>query len=264
MKNLLFGLLLCSGIIACEKTHYVILMGGQSNMVGQGKIEEIDNSELPDNIKYFNYGMSPGFKISSSDRFGPEIGLAQQLSAKYPDKEFILIKYAIGGASMLNWSADYDSLKAKITGNPELFGNMHKAFNQKTDSILQGMKHQKVALLWMQGERDARIPEAGVDYYDNFKNFVESIGIDSKNTDLPILFGKVNPPLERYSALDTVRKAQERIVNDVANTFLIETDDLEKWDDEVHYSSNGQLDLGRRYGEQLIMIMENKTTHNKK
>ena len=25
------------------------------------------------------------------------------------------------------------------------------------------------ALLWMQGEGDARIPEAGVEYYQNFK-----------------------------------------------------------------------------------------------
>jgi len=258
MGKLLFGLLLCFGVFGCDKTHYVILMGGQSNMVGAGKIDDIDNSSLPDNIKYYNYGMTPGFNVVSTDQFGPEIGLSQVLSAKYPDKEFILIKYAIGGASMLNWSPDYDLIKAKVTGTPELFGNMYKAFNYKTDSILRDVKHEKVALLWLQGERDARIPEAGVDYYANFKNLIESIRIDSKNTDLPILFGKINPPVERYSALDTVRKAQEMIISNEANTFLIETDDLEKWDDEVHYSSKGQLELGRRFGEQLVMIIENK------
>lgn len=258
MKSILIAVLVGFQIFGCSNTHYVILMGGQSNMVGAGEIYDIGNSSLPDNIKYYDYGMAPGFKVHPSDQFGPEIGLSQVLSTNYPDKKFILIKYAIGGASMLNWSPDYDSLKAKVTGTPALFGNMYKAFNDKTDSILQHVKHTKVALLWIQGERDARIPEAAVDFYVNFKNLIESIRIDSKNSDLPIIFGRINPPVERYSALDIVREGQEMIVNNLSNTFLIETDDLEKWDDDVHYSSNGQLELGRRFGEHLIVILEYK------
>ncbi len=222
-------------------------------MVGAGKIDDIGNSSLPENIKYYNYGMSPGFKALPTDQFGPV------LSTKYPDQKFILIKYAIGGASMLDWAPDYDSIKAKVTGTPELFGNMYQAFIDKTDSILQHVKHKKIALLWMQGERDARIPEAGVDYYVNFKNLIDSIRIDSKNSNLPILFGRINPPVARYPALDVVRKAQEMIIKNIANTFLVETDDLEKWDDKVHYSSKGQLELGKRFGEHLVMILENKT-----
>jgi len=254
--NLTLGIFFCFQLFGCSETHYVILMGGQSNMVGQGDLNDIGNYSLPDNIKYYDYGMAPGFKKHPSDKFGPEMGLAQVLSSRYPDKSFILIKYAIGGSSMLNWSTDYDPLKAELTGKAELFGSMYKAFNDKVDSILQDVKHKKVALLWMQGERDARVPEAAVEYYVNFKDLIESIRIDVKNSDLPVIFGKINSPVELYPALEIVRDAQEKIVNSVSNTFLIDTDDLEKWDDQIHYSSKGQVALGKRFGEQIVLILE--------
>jgi len=45
---------------------------------------------------------------------------------------------------------------------------------------------------------------------------------------------------ERYAALATVRAAQRRIAKDFPNVFIIETDDLEKLKDNLHY--NGKQD----------------------
>jgi hypothetical protein len=42
-----------------------------------------------------------------------------------------------------------------------------------------------------------------------------------------------------------------RISQELPNTYLIDTDDLEKWEDDLHYSSNGQIDLGVKFGEML-------------
>ncbi len=226
----------------------VILMGGQSNMVGQGKLTDLEPMSFS-NVTFFDFGLNPSLTPPKGN-FGPEVGLSMELSKNYPNKRFLLIKYAIGGASLLDWSPNYDQQKAKITGHPE-FGNMYKRLIMLTDSLTKGHQVKIRALLWMQGERDARIPEAGVDYYNNFELLINSIRKDLKSPDLPVIFGKVNPPPDRYPALDTVVGAQMRISQELPNTYLIDTDDLEKWEDDLHYSSNGQIDLGVKFGEML-------------
>lgn len=232
----------------------VILMGGQSNMVGQGKLTDLEPMTFS-NVSVFDFGVHPNLTPPKGN-FGPEVGLSMSLDKNYPNKKFILIKYAIGGASLLDWSPNYDPQKAEITGHPE-FGNMYKRLITLTDSLTKGRKVTLRALLWMQGERDARIPEAGVDYYSNFTLLVNSIRKDLESPDLPVIFGKVNPPPDRYPALDTVVRAQMRISQELPNTYVIDTDDLEKWEDDLHYSSKGQIKLGVKFGEKLTELLKN-------
>ena len=256
---ILFG---CSGNLKIKyaenlsnKEEYnVILMGGQSNMVGRGKQTDLDRMNFT-NITFFDFGLGANLK-KQKDKFGPEVGLSMVLSKNFPNKKFILIKYAIDGASLLDWSPDYSKQKAEITGNPE-FGNMYDRLLSVTDSLTKGYKVKFKALLWMQGEKDARIPEAGIDYYNNFELFINSLRKDLNAPDLAVIFGKVNPPSDRYYALDTVVKAQIRISDELSNTYIIDTDNLEKWNDNLHYSSNGQINLGVKFGEKVYEIWKN-------
>ncbi|MEQ9443027.1 MAG: sialate O-acetylesterase [Cyclobacteriaceae bacterium] len=233
-----------------EEKYYVILMGGQSNMEGVGNVRELRVATLPDNIHYANFGMSPDFSQDTMS-FGPEVGLSRVLHQQFPDANFLLIKYAIGGASLLDWAPDYDSTEAVITGHPE-FGNMYDSLWAKVDNITTGYVTETIAFLWMQGERDARIPEAGIDYYSHFKTFIEAIRQDAALLNLPIIFGLVNPDPERYTAVTTVQTAQRDIARTINNVWMIDTSDLGKWDDQVHYNTQGQLELGRRFGETLL------------
>ncbi len=73
-------------------TYHVILMGGQSNMVGQGRITDLEEAKLPRQVKYFNFGRSASLK-QHTDTFGPEVGIARVLSQEFPDEHFLLIKY---------------------------------------------------------------------------------------------------------------------------------------------------------------------------
>ena len=235
-----------------EQKQYMILMGGQSNMVGSGRVADLDTVTISDHIRYINRGMQVDFSQDSA-KFGPEVGLSQVLHQHFPDSNFILVKYAIGGASLLDWAPDYDSTQAVITGNAHfgaMYDSLWKYVDQATATIDEPT--EIAALLWMQGERDARIPEAGVDYYPRFKTFVERIRQDADRPNLPIIFGLANPDPARYAAVDTVQVAQHRIANEMDHVRMIDTSDLEKWDDKVHYNSAGQLELGRRYGQALV------------
>ena len=237
-------------VVEKEQKQYVILMGGQSNMVGSGQIADLDTVDIPSHIEYINRGMRGDFSQDSAN-FGPEVGLSQVLHQHFPDSSFMLVKYAIGGSSMLDWAPDYDSIQAAITGNAH-FGAMYDSLWKYANQVTADETTEIVALLWMQGERDARIPEAGVNYYPHFKTFVERIRQDADRPNLPIIFGLANPDPTRYAAVDTVQSAQRRIARELTNVWMIDTSDVGKWDDKVHYNSAGQLELGQRFGQTLV------------
>ncbi|MEM6807261.1 MAG: sialate O-acetylesterase [Bacteroidota bacterium] len=231
----------------------MILMGGQSNMVGQGVYKGDEAFHV--DVHYFNYGQN-GTKKIITDKFGPELSLTEEL-VKYEgamNRPKFLLKYAIGGSSLLDWAPEYSKEKAKITGN-ERFGNMFETFFQYIDSIKELHDPKIKALLWMQGERDARIPEAGKDYYINFKKFIEEFRKRLRDENLPIIFARVNPPIERYPALEIVNQAQRRIAEEMEAVYMIETDGLPKYKDGVHYNSKGQIELGKRFAEELLKHM---------
>ena len=240
-------------VTAISPKSQLIIMGGQSNMSGLGKTKNLANTTLPKNISFINHGLTGNFKVRP-DRFGPEYGLSEKLNEAFPYQDFTLLKYSIGGASLLDWAPEYDKEKAKITGNAK-FGNVYAQCFEKVDSILANEAVEPAAFLWMQGERDARIPEAGNDYYQNFKQLIESIRAKLDKPNLPFIFGMVNPPAEKYPALTTVRNAQRKIAKDLPNVFIVETADLQKLEDSLHYNAMGQLELGRRFGAQLTPLL---------
>ncbi|MEM6805480.1 MAG: sialate O-acetylesterase, partial [Bacteroidota bacterium] len=210
----------------------------------------------PFSLTYFDYSQTAKGGVVS-DKFGPERSLKDELMSYKPlgHRQVFLVKYAIGGSSMLDWAPDYSHEKAKITGNVH-FGNMFETFFQYIDSIRHEYNPEIKALLWMQGERDARIPEAGKEYYNNFKKFIQAFRKRIGNEKLPIIFAKVNPPKERYAAVEIVNEAQKRIADEMEGVYMIETEGLGKFDDEVHYNTEGQLELGKRFAAELIKHLE--------
>lgn len=227
----------------------LILMGGQSNMVGSGRKEDLEKTHLPNQIKYINFGLGANLR-QNDQRFGPEVGLSRVLAKAYPEQPIILLKYAVGGSSLLDWAPDYSPEKAEITGNAR-FGNLYEQFFEKIDSVLQLYDPEITALLWMQGERDARIPEAGEEYEQNLTKLITTFRRRLGEEALPFVMGIVNPPATRYPALETVQTAQRAAARELPEVYIVETDDLSKLSDEVHYDSKGQMELGRRYGALL-------------
>lgn len=243
-----------AGKVKAGPKYYVILMGGQSNMAGMGKVAELKDRAVPANVKFFAYGPGTG-GASNRQRFGPEVGLWQALHRQFPDTHFLIIKYAIGGSSMLDWAPQYDAEKAKITGHAR-FGNMFEAMFSKVDSLTRVYDSEMLAFLWMQGERDAKVPAAGKDYYPHFRSLIEAVRQRVQAPQLPVLFGAVNPPAADYPALPQVRRAQADIAAQVKNAWLIDTEGLPKLSDNLHYNSQGQLTLGERYARQVAMLLK--------
>ena len=99
----------------------IIVLSGQSNAVGVGYIKCLSRSFTDEKIKEYvdgyekvkiNYSShdkrSDGFTATAANgtelhkqTIGPELGIAEYLSERFPDEEFFIVKFAVGAASLM-------------------------------------------------------------------------------------------------------------------------------------------------------------------
>lgn len=233
----------------------LIVLAGQSNMVGVGNRTNTDLPESYPNITYINQGFSSGLKRPGSHSFGPEQGIMQQLKQKFPKQEFVVYKYAVGGSSLYDWLPEQDSIKVEKMGHPK-FGSLYDSLLKYLPKELDGRKLQPDAFLWIQGETDARFPQAGEEYHEGFKNLLQRFRKDVGNPEVPVIIGQVNPPAERYPAALAVMEAQSKMTSALPNVKMVSLEDISKREDNLHYNTPGQIEVGKRLGKVLNSILE--------
>lgn len=183
----------------------VILMLGQSNMVGHARNQDLNEAFAQYNINESSlhqfymwadigdrsigdpmlkswrisndfvdqnsstYKINNGFGVKST-RFGPEIGLAYGLKQNHPNTQFAFIKIAQGAKAL----SDYWSY-----GNTG-YNKIEDGFNQAINAALTYANAvngtiEVVGILWMQGESDATNLGFANNYGTNLNNFISRI-----------------------------------------------------------------------------------------
>ena len=118
-------------------------------------------------------------------------------------------------------------------------------------------KIEIVGMLWMQGESDAK-PQFASAYGENLKNFIETVRKDFENPDLFFVAGRINPTKQNYDQklVRIVRTAQESCP--LEGYAWVDCDDLTKVGDNVHYDTEGLVELGYRMADTMMKLMEMK------
>ena len=229
----------------------IFVLAGQSNMVGKGRIAELDPrfQRQPGNVEFYLGGALKA--MSAQETAGPEFSLAHELSNAMPDRQILLIKYALDGSSLLDWAPEWTAERAALTQMPQ-FGPLYRTLLWNIGSAVGNRPIELGAIFWMQGERDARFPEVAREYEANLRALVGTLRRDLENPDLPFIFGQVNPPPGAYLGVKMVRDAQSRLPHSLPNTKLVPTDDLTKLPDQLHYDTRGQELLGQRFARSYI------------
>lgn len=237
-----------------EPSQLVFVLAGQSNMVGFGVTADLPDElrAVPSNLRYYLDGQSTTFAEQVS--FGPEVAFAHRMSEAFPDREIVLIKHAIGGTSLLAWAPVWDSARAEITANAAVGPLYSHLMEYVADAPLES-DAELGAVLWMQGERDARYPEAGRDYLPNLEVLVSRLRADLQAPDLPFILGLVNPPEDGWPATEIVREAQRQAEARIPRVGLVSTEGVTKGADNLHYDSEGQLELGRRFAQAYLTFV---------
>lgn len=240
----LLALLLLAQTPAVWAKDRLILLAGQSNMMGRGKVSELPATykTTPANVKYFYQGRE--HPLAKFAWFGPEVSFAHEVARAFPHDTIIMVKQAATGSLIQQWQpgqALYKGLLRQV------------GFATPKDTTLQAD-----AILWMQGESDAQ-ESLGVakQYGQRFANLVTHLRQDLDSPDSAFIYGQVNlDHPEHAEAIASVRNQQQAAQRSVSRAVMVSTDGLGKQDDGIHYNAQGQMELGKRFAKAYIQQMK--------
>ncbi len=244
--------------VQAQSSSWVFILSGQSNMVGQGVTSELGDAmkTVPENVEFYLLGRKSDFSRQST--FGPEVTFAHEISKVFPEQKILLVKYAVGGTSLYAWSPEWSREIAEITQNADK-GRLYESLMRYIQRSLEGKNYAYKGILWMQGERDARYAAAGPAYAENIRHLIRTLREDLNSPHLPFIYGIVNPPPANYPAVDDVRAAQRELEQTFPFTKMVNTDDLSKKSDNLHYDTAAQIELGKRFAEAYLELIKSGT-----
>lgn len=272
-------LLACSSsdvIAADDRPLKVFILAGQSNMVGWG-----DSAKLPESLRdggdrvlMFEDGkwqsLRPIRKAQKNQErfgmtafsFGPEIAFGHAMTNVWPNETIGIVKFALGGTSILTWKPDWSRADADRVGQGRL-GSLYKKLSAKVEEASQARDSEFAGFIWLQGGGDMKNVAVAREYLDNLKSLVAAVRKDTGIPDLPFLCGSFRRSLDGddfsglepqrvkgpYPAVEFVLKAQWDAQTQIPNTRTVILRDIETHPMNVHYNTDGQLEVGRLFAK---------------
>ena len=255
---LLAGCCLVSSAVIADDVN-VILLGGQSNMVGRASARGLENplSQPQTDVGLFYSGggslaantwidLTPG----SGTDFGPEVTLGRTLADRFPSESFALIKHAEGGTSL---HTDWD---------PNT-GGEYATFTDTVQAGLQaiidaGDTPNIVGMAWLQGERDAVSGRTQSQYAADLTEFISAVRSDfAGGAELPFIIGRLSDKqfagTNNAAGREAIQAAQDEVASTVAGVGTFNTDTLTLNDDR-HFDAAGQQAMGTLFAQTWVSV----------
>jgi hypothetical protein len=290
--RLLFSLLTLAAMLvarfpvsahAADKPIKTFICAGQSNMVGWGDSTKLSDALRTgnDRVLMFEDGKwqplrphEPAFggqkKAGLTEfHFGPEIAFGHEMAKSWPDETIGIIKFSIGGTSLLAWKPDWSKEDADRVGQGR-HGSLYKKLMEKVEQASKGRDIEIVGFLWLQGGGDMKNVDVAKEYLDNLKSLVAAVRRATAESDLPFIYGTVRnsdagflvpddlsdfePQVMegRYPAAQWVLKAQFDAQKAIPNSKMVILRDIERHPQNVHYNTAGQLRVGKLFAEAFL------------
>lgn len=274
----------------------VIVLAGQSNAVGVGFVKYLSEHFDTDKVNrilggyenvlihYVSHDIkSDGFVKTgincterSKDTLGPEVGIADLLTSKYPNEQIYIIKCAFGGTSLVyDWISPESGVPyiaekeadAKYAVNDPRYRFEGWCYNSYIKALEDGfsrlaamdLEPEVIAFCWMQGEGDAEmgIPcERYVDMYDKML-------LDMNKRFAPYFDGckyieaGISERWPNYEALNQAKKEYAEknghIYIDTIAAQLTTLNEPHEEPDTAHYDVNCTVRLGELFAENIIL-----------
>ena len=258
----------------------VFILAGQSNMAGAADASNLSNVDLIDlekakeNVSFVYNGnkavplnvtipadwKKKKFQLDSC--FGPEIFFGIELSKKHPNKKFLFIKRALGGASLYGcWNPNWTKEKAQYVNElnkPKLFYELINDV-QKELSKYDKSDYQIMGMLWVQGESDSGQkwgPLPSDTYADNLKNLINNSRSIFKSSKLPFMILQVGSK--------KIGNAMKQVSEELKNvTFIAQNKDISSFnylprlEDNIHYNYFGMKKIGILFSNNFNKLNNN-------
>lgn len=223
---------------------WLFVMAGQSNMAGRGFVEPqdtISNKRILtiDTSGQWVYAKEP-LHFYEPNLTGLDCGLsfARTLLDSIPEGISVgMIPCAVGGSAIEQWLDDETFRGVQLLSN---FKN--KVAQAKKSGIVKG-------ILWHQGESNAK-PELIPEYDSKLKQLTGTFRSIAKNDSLPIFIGQLGSyasPIEKAKRWSSINSKISDFAETAMHNYVINTQDLLHKGDTVHFDSESQRMMGKRF-----------------
>lgn len=254
---------------------HVILLAGQSNASGQSVVSFLEEKATTEDYQKYEAGyenvlirytvdnganVSNGFvpvtlgQGASTLQFGPEVGIADYLSTKYPDETFYIIKSSWSGTAIgSDWQTNDTVYNTVISGMNDSFQILEE----------QGLDPELFAFCWMQGEGDSVVYSYAEDYYNQLSNLVARIFTRYDQYASPAGIAFVDGGISDHADWkfhQIVNGAKAQYASEQSNRYFLDTqaEGLEyhvENNDPAHYDSLSMIRLGEMFGEAIGKVI---------
>lgn len=229
-----------------KKDVWVFMMAGQSNMAGRGFIEAQDTltSERILTINKSNeiiLAKEPlNFYEPKMNGLDCGVSFAKELLKQVPENvSILLVPTAVGGSSISQWLGDSIHRKVQLLSN----------FKEK---MKLAKKYGTVkGILWHQGESDAN--KNCIPYYEKrLTNLMSKFRSFAGNKSLPVFIGELGSYSKSKANWLLINEQIKSYVSHDRNAELIQTFDLINRGDSLHFDSQSQRTLGKRFAKEYL------------
>ena len=244
--------LLCSCGHNNHNDYDVYLLIGQSNMAGRGPLSREDTTTIEDGVYLLNAEDLPEPAKAPFNRYStirkdlsiqgenPARSFASAMRA-HNGRPVLLVVNARGGSSISSWLKDAPAPAER----PQYYS---EAVRRTKQALQYG---ELKAILWHQGESDSDSTRAAA-YLDRIQKLASDLRTDLCNGEaVPFIVGEIlrthdnaaifNPVINQASAL-------------IPNSACVNSEGLVALPDNLHFDTASQLELGKRYAQELIWL----------
>lgn len=225
---------------------WVFIMAGQSNMAGRAAIAPQDTVSDPRIITInkdneWIVAKEP-LHFYEPSMTGLDCGLSfgRELINTLNDSTMIaMIPCAVGGSSIEQWVGDSVHREVKLLSNLKEKIDLAKEYG-----IIKG-------ILWHQGENDANT-KLTAGYRNKLSKLFLEIRDHIDNDSLPVLIaelGSFAKPAQKQEVWDSLNYELIKLADSDSNIYIIETKDLKDKGDNLHFNSEAQRTIGKRFAE---------------
>ena len=227
----------------------------KKGMPAMNTVQEMESSKVPDIHLFILSGQS------NMARFKPDLWFTPGISKALGAENVVVNLHAKGGQPISQWYKKWRSGKGETDPSA---GKIYDLMMKEAKAATAGKKIQTVTFIWMQGEADAKAKNDDV-YLASLNGLKTQLEQDLNRTDINFIIGRLSDSgfyrrrdkkrIEN-SHWGSIRKAQEAFTKASEKAVLVKTDDLNGEKNELHYTSKGYAELGKRYVREAIKLLD--------
>jgi len=225
----------------------LVLLIGQSNMAGRGKVGPEDQQPIPgvfmlNKDRQWVPAIDPMHWDKPQAGVGPGRPFAQALVETRPGAQIGLIPAAVGNTSLRQWAPGG-------TLYTEALSRLREA--QKSGRL--------IAILWHQGGADAGSEKSSSQYAAGWVAMMKQLREDINDPEVPIIAGELGRYLYhrsngRSKYAEVINGQINRLPQKLAHVGVATSEGLVHRGDELHFNTESQHELGQRYALAFFKI----------